>query len=280
MRGLAIAALTLCACSNLLGIDHFSTGTDEPDAPTIDSSPGQPDAPLVDAPPNQPDAPLVDAPPIDASPPDAMIDASPPDAAVLADFTMSINGGIAHTPLGTQVAYNVTVTSNNMTGTVNLTPENVPGSWSSNVNPATVSLQPGDIKNATYTVTIPTQTTELAAPNLGVAGSGGGKNHDAQSALTIDNFVVILFTADGIGAGAHNLPPNTDIDLGASVHFVDQDSSAQHEVHSNGTGGFSHQASAMNAGMEYDVTPNAAGTYPYYCHVHGQAVGQANLIVH
>jgi plastocyanin len=276
MRAPVLLAVALAGCSNLLGIDHFSTASDDggADAPMADAPANQPDGPLVDAPANQPDAPLIDARS------DAMVDASPPDAMVVADFTMSLSGGVAHTPLGTQVQYTVTVTSSNLVGTVNLVPENVPASWNASVAPASVTLASGDVKTATLTVTVPTQTTELSAPTLGVAGAGGGKNHDAQSALAIDNFVVILFTADGVGGNFHNLPPTMDIALGASVHFVNQDGSSQHEVHANGTGGFMHQSGGMSAGQEYDVTPNAAGTYPYYCHIHGTATGQANLVVH
>ena len=93
MRFSALLLLALAGCSNLLGIDHFTTAdasenpdTAEADASTVDSA--MIDAPMIDA-------PIIDAAVIDAhvdASVDAMVDAKPPDAMVDAKIAICGDG--------------------------------------------------------------------------------------------------------------------------------------------------------------------------------------------
>jgi len=115
---------------------------------------------------------------------------------------------------------------------------------------------------------------------LDVAAHAGANTAHATANLNMLNEVDIVIL-DGTGAfGAHPFPPSMTIKLGTMLRFIDQDSTTPHRIHSNGGTGFPHQASDMFQGQEYDVTPGDTATvYYFYCHDHGETVGNTHLTV-
>ncbi len=112
-----------------------------------------------------------------------------------------------------------------------------------------------------------------AAPRRRRPGSGGG-----PTAIFSDGFesggtcrwlasnpctTYIITIPLGTGAGDHGFPATIDVDLGATLHFVNADTTL-HQIHSDDMGvcGFPHQQTSMSQGEEYVVTPTCVGSYP------------------
>ena len=158
------------------------------------------------------------------------------------------------TTLGTQKHYFVHVLSCGFAGNVALTQSGAPASWTVALDPANLSLATGHVGSSEMTVTVPSDG-DAGLHTIDVAAAASGANTVPLSAdLDVANEFLIHFAPDGTGTGTHAFyPTNLTVKVGAKLRYVDDDSATPHHGE-DGSAGFTHQASDMSQGQEYDIT--------------------------
>ncbi len=200
-----------------------------------------------------------------------------PDAAVEPAYAIAVTPPTQTTNLGTVLRYQVVLSSTNFTGAVDLAATGVPESWTATFEPsASINVPLDGTATAELVVTVPTDG-EAAVAAISIDATGAPGAHSAVTSMTVANELVVEWGA-GTGAGAHAMPGNLAMRLGATLHIRNGDT-AQHRVHSDGGPGFPHQDNNIGQGQEYVVVPGDVGGYRFYCHVHGDGSGVTNLTV-
>jgi plastocyanin len=173
------------------------------------------------------------------------------------------------TTLGTQSRYLVKIRSCGYAGSAVLAVSGSPASWSTSIDPSSLTIANNGYSVGELSATIPTNGdsgTILLDVGVQIAGN------TAHTTATIDVAnQVILRIDDGTGSGSHShFPPFLTIKSGTMIRFVDDDSVLMHEIHSSGGAGFLHQSPpGLSQGQEYDVTPtDPTYSYLFYCHSH------------
>ena len=176
------------------------------------------------------------------------------------------------TTLGTQKHYLVHVRSCGFAGSVALTPSGAPASWTVALDPPSLNLTTGSIGGSEMAVTVPSDG-DAGLHTISMSAAASGANTAALSAdLNVANEYLIHFAPDGTGSGTHAFyPTDLTVKLGAKLRYIDDDATTGHRIHGENSGaGFSHQASDMSQGQEYDITTLATVTRTLvYCHDHG-----------
>lgn len=195
-----------------------------------------------------------------------------------ADFGLTISPISAELVLGETKTFTVEVSSKSgFTGTVTLTPPDVPPSWDVSFDRTALDVPANGRATATLTVHIPTDA-EAAAVMLHVAASGApGTRQTDDADLLVKPELVIRIPTD-----AKN---NPDVAFGGEqrVRFVSpgtkitwvNDDDENHQIHAgNDAQGFPHEPNEMQPGASYTVTITEAGEFDYGCHLHGQMQGR------
>jgi plastocyanin len=196
-------------------------------------------------------------------------DSAPGPDAAIADYIISVDPPTAGATLNTTTDFLVTVQSDHFAGPVTLAASGVPASWQVTFTPSpTVTLAVDGTALVTMTVIVPSNGAATAGV-MAVNASAAPGARSANASLTVENLLVMSF-APGTGGGPHDWPPSLDINVGTTVRFANDDSTV-HQVHSdNGGAGFPH-GDPLDPGDSADVTIDAEGELPYYCHEHNQA---------
>lgn len=204
-------------------------------------------------------------------------------AGPLPAITGAMSPALIATSLGTQNRYLVKVYSCGYSGTVTLTPKGAPASWTLTMDPPSESLALNAVAVAQLTVTVPTDGDSGLHP-VTVDAAASGANTAALSAdLDVAKEYPIHFAPDGTGGGAHAfLPTHLTIKVGTKLRFISDDSTDGHNIHGQGSSGFTHQPTylLLQKGEEYDIT--ATGPIintPVYCHTHLPDAGQMYVTV-
>jgi hypothetical protein len=176
--------------------------------------------------------------------------------------------------LGTQHRYFVKVRSCAASGMVTLGAGGAPASWTTTLDPASLTLASGAVGVALFNVAVPTSGDaglvpfDFAATNNATAYHGG-------ATLDIANEWILHFAPDGTGSdlSLHNFPSTLSIKVGAKIRLISDDTTAYHLIHADGGGGLVHQSTAgvgLGAGEEYDMTITSVTGIPghIYCHSH------------
>ncbi len=228
------------------------------------AGPGEPE-------PAGPDAGEVDDPAPDPASPDA----APPE-----DYSLSLAPDVAEVRLNETAELEITVTSDRFAGPVALSVAGAPTSWTVEVEPSVVTVPADGQASATVRIRVPADGEAMAPATLSVEASAAPGLRASTAAVSVINELVVPLLP-GTGGGAHVLPPQMRVRLGASITFVNQDT-ALHRIHSTIDGdGFPHQPEpGIAPGESYTVTPSRArDDFDYYCHEHGPGTGTALIQV-
>lgn len=144
--------------------------------------------------------------------------------------------------------------------------------------PASVTLAAGATATATFTITLPPNTTGSVIDGaLDVALSSSAGTVDLTSQVTINNFYTVVYPA-GTGTTATNHPmagASITVKRGTIVKFPNDDT-ITHIIHGGGTysGDHEDQTAGGSPGRTYEVqtigyAPGSTGTLG--CHSHGTA---------
>jgi plastocyanin len=188
--------------------------------------------------------------------------------------TPAITGAISpasiSTSLGTQNRYLVKVYSCGYSGTVTLTPNGAPASWTLAVDPPSKSLALNGVAVAQLTVTVPTDgDAGLHAVTVDAAASGAN-TVPLNANLDVAKEYAIHFAPDGTGVGMHAfLPALLTVKVGTKLRFISDDSTATHNIHA--ANGLPHQSvgTYLTQGQEYDIIPaSPVESAQVNCHSH------------
>ena len=200
------------------------------------------------------------------------------------NFTIGV-GAAAPTTLGTQVTFDVMLTSTGFAGTVTLTVLNAPATWNVAVGGGNVATLAAN-GNATKTVTITIPSNGAAAPTGQVltvqAVSASGTRTITKTITVTNEFIVVM--PNGTGAGTHwgtIVGTNVQLRVGTAFRFRNDDGTT-HQIHFDGDiPGFVHQPDpGITQGQSYVVTSTGAGVEDnVHCHIHGTGVGTFTVTV-
>lgn len=218
-------------------------------------------------------APGDDDPTPDAAP-------IPIDAPPTPTFAVTVDPPTATTTLGTETTFTVTLTSSHFAGAVDLAATGAASGWTVVLDTPSVTLTDGGTATATARVRV--ASNGAAAPTgaaLSFAATSPVHSATGAASLTVTNDFNVDIGA--VAGGQHfGALRGTTVRLkaGTRLHIRNDDTIA-HRIHSGGgVGGFDHQATNMNGGGSYDVTPTD-GADSFYCHVHGEGTGSVNLVI-
>ena len=174
--------------------------------------------------------------------------------------------------LGTQHRYLVKVRSCAASGTVTLGASGGPASWTTTLDPTSLTLASGSVGVALFNVAVPTNG-DAGLASFDFSATNNATAYHGSATLDIANEWILHFAPDGTGSdlSRHNFPPTLSLKVGAKIRLISDDTTEHHLIH--GDGGLPHQSVAgigLGAGEEYDMTinsPIAAGHI--YCHSHG-----------
>lgn len=79
-------------------------------------------------------------------------------------------------------------------------------------------------------------------------------------------------------AGNHFTPSNAKVPVGANVTWVNDDSAVHNVWNADDNAALWH-SETMSKDETYTHTFSVAGTYPYYCSIHGKSLMSATLTV-
>lgn len=192
-------------------------------------------------------------------------------------YRLSIAPPTASTALGTEVSYTVAVDATDFSGPVDLVAAGAPASWNVTITPAQVNVLDGSTVTATVRIVIPPNgeaaTTGRALAINATAAPGA---QSASAMLTVANEYTFPIAA-GTGTGAHWGSMSGGllrVREGTTLRILNSDTTG-HRIHAGG-GVFDHQGATMAPGAAYTVTV-AAGSDTFYCHDHGQGMGEVNI---
>ena len=207
-------------------------------------------------------------------------DDSPADVdarVAMPSYRLSIAPPSASTALGTEVAYTVAVDATDFSGPVDLVAAGAPASWNVTITPAQVNVLDGSTVTATVRIVIPPNgeaATTGRALAINATATPGAQS--ASAMLTVANEYRFPIAA-GTGTGAHFGAMSGGLlrlREGTTLKILNSDSTG-HRIHAGG-GVFDHQDATMGPGASYTVTV-AAGSDTFYCHDHGQGMGEVNV---
>ena len=190
-------------------------------------------------------------------------------------ITGAISPATISTVLGTQNRYLVKVYSCGYSGTVTLTPNGAPASWTLAIDPPSKSLALNTVAVAQLTVTVPTDgDSGLHAVTVDAAASGAN-TVSLNANLDVAKEYAIHFAPDGTGFGTHAfLPAHLTVKVGTKLRFITDDSTGQHSIHADN--GLPHQDTFthMTQGQEYDIIPPfTVDSAQVFCHSHPMGTG-------
>ena len=206
------------------------------------------------------------------------------DDGVVQDYSVTLGQTPSTLTLGTELQMQITVSSTNYAGTVELAPQGVPESWNVRLEPsATVTLEQNGTAEATMVIEIPT-TASAETATVSVQSSSELGQRTASTELTVENTLVIPID-QGTNDGAHKFT-EVALRVGTQVTFVNYDG-IPHRIHAGAErAGFPHQSGMMlpaeqpgSEGGSYSVTITEAGNFGFYCHFHGRGSDQGRLSV-
>lgn len=201
------------------------------------------------------------------------------DAGVVASTSLSVDQNSIATLLNSTSDVVVTVSSDNYAGTVFLSLAGAPESWQVTFQPAQLTFTGSGTLQSNLSIVIPSDG-EAQQAQLTVTGDSDVDSVSATVTFDVENAVEIGI-ADQTGAGGnHAFPAELAINSGTMVRFTNYDTTIGHTIHASGGDDFPHQQGQMQAapssgtaGGSYDVMPQNAGNYDFYCHDHGQNTG-------
>ncbi|HSE13264.1 MAG TPA: hypothetical protein VLB69_11575 [Rudaea sp.] len=199
-----------------------------------------------------------------------------PTCASASGFALLATPASRANTLGTQNRYLVKVRSCGDAGSNALGAAGAPASWTTTIDPTSLPLASNGYGVGLLTVVVPSDA-DAGDVNLDVTATANANAVHANAELNIANQYIVTIP-DGTGNGDHHFPPSLSLKVGTLLRILD-DSTAPHRIHGEGNVGFTHQASLMTQGQEYDMTPTVSGTGDFYCHDHGIAAGKTNVTV-
>lgn len=181
--------------------------------------------------------------------------------------------------LGNVRQFPVEVRSCGYQGSVSLSLSGVPVSWSAQLDAPSFTLAVDETREGTLTVSIPSNGT-AGLVDIGVvvqAGAGGSVNLTAR--LDVANEYLVTIPSDA-SATNHQLPTALFLRVGTRLRIRNADNE-DHALHFDNTVGIPHMPVGVpfTLGQEYSAVVTQFGTDRMYCHVHGPAIAQANIIV-
>lgn len=199
------------------------------------------------------------------------------DLAVSADTAASAT-------LGTQVSFQVRLTSAGFSGPVLLRVTGAPTSWLVSIADSTLTLTSNGSMSTTVTVTVPSNGEPAEnGDTLTVEATSSLGTRRAATVVTVANEYIVPISA-GADAGPHwgaHAGTIVRLNVGTTL-IIRNDDTAGHNIHTNNTiPGFPHQNSAavLAQGETYSNVLSGGGTDTFYCHTHGQGTGLVTVIV-
>lgn len=192
-------------------------------------------------------------------------------------YRLSVAPPSASTALGTEVTYAIAVDATDFSGPVQLVAAGAPASWNVTITPATVNVVDGSTVTAQLRIVIPPNGDAAETGRaLAINATAAPGAQSAQAMLTVANEYTFPIAA-GTGTGAHwGAMSGGLLRLRAGTTLKIQNSDTiGHRIHAGG-GVFPHQDTTMGPGSSYTVTVSD-GSDTFYCHDHGQGMGEVNV---